>query len=152
MRRPATRPSGRRTCILVVAIGGALVLAACTQTAVMEPGLDEREVLVPGGDPVVGRGLLIAYNCMTCHTIPGIRGPETYVGPPLDEWAKREYIAGNLSNTPENLIAWIVNPQSIEPGTVMPTLGVTPEEARDMSAYLYLPDEEAERMVQPWQR
>jgi cytochrome c1 len=109
-------------------------------------------VLVPGGDPLVGHALLIDYNCMTCHTIPGVRGPETYVGPPLPEWAKHEYIAGNLPNTPDNLVDWIVNPQAIEPGTVMPTLGVTPEEARDMAAYLYLPDAEKERFMEPWDR
>lgn len=138
---------GKRLLILTTALGGALVLAACGQAVRGEP-----EVLVPGGDPLVGRAALIAYNCMTCHTIPGIRGPESYVGPPLTAWARREYIAGNLPNTPENLIAWIVNPQAIEPGTVMPTLGVSTDEARDMAAYLYLPDEEAERMVQPWDR
>jgi cytochrome c1 len=59
------------------------------------------------------------------------------VGPPLDAWAEREFIAGSLPNEPDALIDWIVNPQAIEPGTAMPTLGVTPEEARDMAAYLY---------------
>jgi cytochrome c2 len=131
-RRGAGTDGRGRALILILSLGGALVLAACGQLAG-----GELEVEVPGGDPVAGRAALIAYNCMTCHAIPGIRGPESYVGPPLTAWAKREYIAGTLPNTPEQLIAWIVNPQAIEPGTVMPTLGVTPEEARDMAAYLY---------------
>jgi cytochrome c1 len=60
------------------------------------------------------------------------------VGPPLSDFARRTYIAGNLFNTPDNLVAWIRSPDSVEPGTVMPTLGVTEQEARDISAYLYL--------------
>ena len=51
--------------------------------------------------------------------------------------ATREFIAGNLPNEPEHLVDWIVNPQAIEPGTAMPTLGVSPDEARDMAAYLF---------------
>lgn len=33
---------------------------------------------------------------------------------------------------------WIRSPDEIRPGTVMPTLGVTEAEARDIAAYLYL--------------
>jgi cytochrome c2 len=117
---------------LAVALVCAVVLVACGTDAVGQP-----TVTVPDGDPVVGRTLLKTYACVTCHAIPGIRGPETYVGPPLTAWAEREYIAGNLANEPEALTDWIVNPQAIEPGTAMPTLGVSPKEARDMAAYLY---------------
>jgi cytochrome c2 len=118
--------------VLAVTLGSALLLAACGRLGTTAPAIE-----VPGGDPIVGKALLQQYPCLTCHTIPGLRGPKTYVGPPLDAWAEREYIAGNLTNEPDHLIAWIVNPQAIEPGTVMPTLGVSPEEARDMAAYLY---------------
>lgn len=117
---------------LIVALGCAVVLVACGANAVGQP-----VVAVPDGDPVVGKALLETYACVTCHTIPGVRGPESYVGPPLNAWAEREYIAGNLVNEPDNLVEWIVNPQAIEPGTAMPTLGVSPEEARDIAAYLY---------------
>ena len=150
MQHTGRRSTPTKPLILSATLASALLLAACTRTASPQPGIIAQERVVPGGDPLVGRALLVEYNCMTCHLIPGIRGPETYVGPPLTAWAKHEYIAGNLPNTSENLVAWIVNPQAIEPGTVMPTLGVSPDEARDMAAYLYLPDEEAEGMVQPW--
>ena len=60
------------------------------------------------------------------------------VGPPLTDFAQRSYIAGTASNTPNNLAAWIRRPDSVEPGTVMPTLGVSEQEARDISAYLLL--------------
>jgi hypothetical protein len=59
------------------------------------------------------------------------------VGPPLTSFANRSYIAGQLVNSPDNLIRWIMDPQGVEPGTAMPDLGVIPEVARDMAAYLY---------------
>ena len=71
------------------------------------------------------------------HKIPGVRGAEGMVGPPLTMFAHRAYIAGRLSNQPENLVRWIQNPQDVDPETAMPDLGVIPGVARDMAAYLY---------------
>lgn len=93
--------------------------------------------LVPGGDMARGRLLMRDYGCHTCHVIPGVPGADSLVGPPLTAWAERQYIAGNLPNTPNELVAWLQNPQAIEPNTAMPNLGATAQEARDMSAYLY---------------
>lgn len=92
---------------------------------------------VEDGDVDQGRQLLYDYGCGACHTIPGVPGASTQVGPPLNNWSQRHYIAGSLPNTLNNLISWIVNPQGVEPGTAMPILGVNQEEARHMSAYLY---------------
>jgi cytochrome c len=49
----------------------------------------------------------------------------------------RQYLAGRLPNTPDNMARWIQHPQSISPGNVMPELGVGDAEARDIVAYLY---------------
>ncbi|GAB4515309.1 MAG: hypothetical protein OHK0046_18590 [Anaerolineae bacterium] len=92
---------------------------------------------VPDGDVETGRQLLIEYGCGSCHSIPGIPQANALVGPPLDDWSQRRYIAGSLPNTLENLMGWLINPQAIEPGTAMPNLGVNQAEARHMSAYLY---------------
>jgi cytochrome c1 len=46
-------------------------------------------------------------------------------------------VAGRLPNVPEPLVRWIVDPPAVKPGTPMPNLGVTPEDARHMAAYLY---------------
>lgn len=92
---------------------------------------------MPGGDPARGELVLRDYGCHSCHVIPGVRGANALVGPPLTAWSKRHYIAGTLSNTPENLIQWLQYPQTVEPGTAMPNLGVTEQDARDMGAYLY---------------
>lgn len=77
------------------------------------------------------------YGCGACHTIPGIRAADGLVGPPLVRFAERAFIAGQLPNTPENLVRWITNPQEVEPGTAMPDLGVSEEEARSMATYLH---------------
>jgi cytochrome c1 len=46
-------------------------------------------------------------------------------------------IAGELPNSPDNLARWIQNPKSVEPGTAMPDLGLTTDQAQDVAAYLY---------------
>ncbi|MGH7719090.1 MAG: c-type cytochrome [Gemmatimonadaceae bacterium] len=89
------------------------------------------------GNPELGTVLMQRYGCNSCHVIPGVRGANGNVGPPLTMWGERHFIAGEVLNTPVNLIAWIVDPQAIEPGTVMPALGVTPEHALHIAAYLY---------------
>lgn len=107
-------------------------LAGCRRA-----GSVERRVVIPGADAERGRVLAENYGCTACHIIPGVGGPGGTVGPPLVVWSRRVYIAGEAPNTPEYLIKWLENPQSIEPGTAMPMLGVSPRDARDMAAYLY---------------
>ena len=108
-----------------------LFLAACSTQSTAPAQV------VAGGDPQRGALAIRAYGCGTCHRIPGIAGADAMVGPPLDNWAERHYIAGAWPNQPELLIEWIRFPQAIEPGNAMPNMGVTEQEARDISAYLY---------------
>ena len=89
------------------------------------------------GNPRQGKQLIVHYGCAACHVIPGIRNARGLVGPPLYDFADRTMIAGELPNTPVNLIRWIENPPGIEPKTAMPDLGVTPPQASDIAAYLY---------------
>jgi mono/diheme cytochrome c family protein len=91
--------------------------------------------LAAEGDPARGRIQLRAYGCNGCHVIPGA-GSGT-VGPPLDRFAERHYIAGSLVNAPRQLVEWIVAPETFRPDTAMPNLGVTQQDALDMAAYLY---------------
>ena len=94
-------------------------------------------VAFTGGDPNRGRQALARYGCTTCHIIPGIAEANGLIGPPLDRFASRAYVAGVLPNTPENLVAWILNPPAIDPLTAMPAPGISEAEARDAAAYLY---------------
>ena len=58
-------------------------------------------------------------------------------GTSLERIASRVYIAGQLINEPNAMIAWIRDPRHLRSPTAMPTLGVTEEEGRDIAAYLY---------------
>jgi cytochrome c len=42
-----------------------------------------------------------------------------------------------ISNTPDNLVQWIVSPQSFSPQSAMPATGITEAEARDVATFLY---------------
>lgn len=77
-----------------------------------------------------------SYGCGSCHTIAGINDASGVVGPKLSHMATRRYIAGRLPMTTENLETWIEHPQQIAPGVLMPDMHVTPQDARDIAAYL----------------
>ena len=84
-----------------------------------------------------GRRLIASYGCGSCHSIPGVPGADAMAASPLNCFYERTYIAGRLANTPQNLTKWIQNPQLVEPGTAMPNLGISQEEADEIAAYLY---------------
>lgn len=109
----------------------ALLLAACNRYEKSE------DAALTGGDADRGKDAILRYGCTACHSIPGIRGPRGMVGPPLDHMVQRGFIAGKYQNTPQNLTQWLQNPQAMDPNNAMPNLGVTPDDAKDITAYLY---------------
>ena len=113
-------------------VGMLFVLSACSGMP------HEQEVRrLTGGDPYRGRDLIRGYGCDSCHTIPGIHTADANVGPPLVNVARRVYLAGHIENTPANMMQWIQHPQAFDQKTAMPEMGVTPEDSRDITAYLY---------------
>jgi cytochrome c2 len=84
-----------------------------------------------------GAKLIQSYGCGGCHEVPGVDGAQGVVGPPLQKFGRRVYVAGMVRNTPDNLMNWLKDPQGIVPGNAMPNLGVNDRDARDMAAYLY---------------
>jgi cytochrome c len=91
---------------------------------------------VTAGEPERGRRLVRTYGCHTCHDIPGVPGAAGKVGPPLGGIGTRVSLAGELPNTPDDLVTWIRHPQEIAPGSLMPDMGVGEQDARDIAAYL----------------
>jgi cytochrome c oxidase subunit 2 len=66
-----------------------------------------------------GRSLFRDQKCVMCHTIRGHDAPGI-IGPDLTHFGSRTTVAaGLLDNTPENLAAWISDPESIKPGNIM---------------------------------
>lgn len=90
-----------------------------------------------GADVERGRAALERFECGACHEIPGVRGPTSMVGPPLDGFGRRVQLAGRFPNRPEVLVRWIVDPPSLKADTAMPGVGVSENDARDIAAYLY---------------
>ena len=117
-----------RVFTVTVAVVSAM-LAACGEDAPVRQ--------VAGGDAVQGKRLIEQYQCGSCHAVPGVPAAVSTAGPPLSGIGKRSYIAGRLPNLPQNLVAWLIDPPTHKPGTMMPNLGVSEVEARHMAAYLY---------------
>jgi len=92
---------------------------------------------VTGGDARRGVEVIRQFGCGGCHTIPGVAAANGVVGPPLMFFSRRTYIAGELANTPDNLVRWVMDPPAVEPRTAMPKLGLNDQQARDVAAYLY---------------
>lgn len=118
------------------AIAVLAVLAAVTVGCEIDPPTARRA----DADDVsarLGEEAFRQYGCITCHTIPGVKGADGVVAPPLTAFSQRAYVAGNLVNTRENLARWIRDPQEVEPGTAMPDLGVSEADAANMAAYLH---------------
>jgi cytochrome c2 len=120
---------------LVAACVFACALAALTSCQQAE--LERKAEAMTGGSPQRGKAAIVKYGCATCHTIPGVEGATALVGPNLDQVASRMYVAGVLTNTPDNMIRWVQRPRDVDPLTAMPNLGVTDQDARDIVGYLY---------------
>lgn len=122
-----------RTICVGLVIVLAFCLAACSGqvNGVPEPR-DSTKSMVDNG-----RRLIAKYGCGACHTIPGVPGADATVAPALNNFYERTYISGQVPNTWNNLMEYIETPEKIEPGTVMPDLGVNADEARAIAAYLY---------------
>lgn len=120
-----------KTIVLVTLCSLVLVFSGCSNSRL------EHAARVTGGNPVKGREDVVRYGCPACHEIPGIPTADSRVGPSLQNIVAREYLAGQLPNTPNNMTRWIRMPQEIRPNSAMPDVGISDEEARDITAYLY---------------
>lgn len=83
-----------------------------------------------------GRAAIERVQCGACHEIPGIDWPRGRLGPSLTGRNEDGLIAGALPNTPENLARFVRNAPAAKPGSTMPPMPLSPEEAHDVAAYL----------------
>ena len=88
------------------------------------------------GDPARGAALIRQVGCGACQIIPGVPGARGLVGPPLDHMSRWIFIAGLLRNSPENMVRWIMHPQSVVRGNAMPEMALSRTQAADIAAYL----------------
>jgi cytochrome c2 len=97
-------------------------------------------LLVPfaahAADPFAQAKGVMSAQCSSCHVIPGVPGAFGDIGPSLKGVAKRPMIAGKLPNNTANMVHWLMHPQQVSPGTAMPELGLTSDQAGQIAAYL----------------
>jgi mono/diheme cytochrome c family protein len=91
----------------------------------------------PTAEEALGRDLVEAHGCGTCHVIPTVEGADGLTGPPLTAMARQAYVAGVLPNTPEALARFVMDPQAVDPRSAMPDLGLDAGEAAAIAAFLY---------------
>ncbi|WP_229217589.1 c-type cytochrome [Massilia forsythiae] len=127
--------------VLPSVLACAFLLAACK-----EPGAQPGNAAPGGaatvqagtalGDAATGKRLMAQYQCGACHAIPGVQGAGGGAGPSLEHMGSLSYIAGRIPNNGGNMVAWLRDPPALKPGTPMPALGLSEQEARHMAAYL----------------
>lgn len=117
------------------------ITAIVTLLAVVACGTTQRLVDIraeeTGGSIQRGEEIARMNGCMWCHTVDGNIGTSNGIGPDLNGWPETRLIAGQVENQPENLIQFLMNPQSVAPGSGMPSVGLTEDEARDVASWLY---------------
>lgn len=75
-------------------------------------------------------------NCAECHAIRGTEA-EGELGPDLTHLGSRRTLAaGIMPNNRGHLAGWIINPQNIKPGNLMPSTDLTGPELQELLAYL----------------
>ncbi|HLH24418.1 MAG TPA: c-type cytochrome [Chloroflexota bacterium] len=90
------------------------------------------------GNPTTGRQLFSAKGCGGCHTLYGLAGAAGVAGPNLTNVTLRPTLAGEtLPMSPDTLTRWLLDPSALKPDARMPRLGLTTQEAQDLTAFLY---------------
>ena len=78
----------------------------------------------------------MTYSCSSCHSIGGTSA-HGRIGPDLTHLGTRETLAaGRLQNTPQQLSAWLHDPDEFKPGSHMPNLQLTDEQRGTIVQYL----------------
>lgn len=112
----------------------AISLNACSPTELQHERVDAASVRK-------GREAVERLGCGACHALPGIAWPSGRVGPSLHGFANRAMIAGQLPNRPDILARFVRDAPALVPGTAMPEIEMTLEEADAITAWLQSLDE-----------
>ncbi|MCU1272050.1 MAG: cytochrome c oxidase, subunit [Acidobacteriaceae bacterium] len=87
-------------------------------------------------DASQGQRVFETTACINCHTVAGTAANGRF-GPDLTHLMSRDTIAaGAAKNTPESLRQWILNPDSIKPGSLMPAMQLSDQDLVALTAYL----------------
>ena len=98
----------------------------------------QQQVPAEPSDPMVkeGQQAFLGSACVVCHTVRGTNASGD-LGPDLTHLASRRTLAaGTLENNRGNLAGWILDPQSIKPGNLMPATNLAPDQLHAILDYL----------------
>jgi cytochrome c oxidase subunit 2 len=85
---------------------------------------------------IQGEQIFMQMSCVSCHAINGTMA-HARVGPDLTHLESRGQIgSGIVDDTPQNLEAWLRDPQAVKPGVEMPNFQFTPDQVTKLAAYL----------------
>jgi cytochrome c oxidase subunit 2 len=97
---------------------------------------DQRKPAVDGAAVRAGRDLFLSQTCVNCHRVRGTTAAGTYA-PDLTHLMSRQTLAsGAVPNTEEQLRKWLVDPQRIKEGCLMPAFGLSEEQVDLLVKYL----------------
>jgi cytochrome c oxidase subunit II len=83
-----------------------------------------------------GQRIFETTACINCHTVAGTAANGRF-GPDLTHLMSRDTIAaGAADNTADNLRRWILNPDAIKPGSLMPAMQLSDQDLVALTAYL----------------
>lgn len=83
-----------------------------------------------------GKALFESKSCALCHAVQGTLAQGGHAPDLTHLGARRTLAAGTLANTPQQLAAWIADPQKYKPGANMPATPLSPEDLQALVAYL----------------
>jgi cytochrome c oxidase subunit 2 len=88
------------------------------------------------GAPSKGEDVFRKEACGNCHAVAG-RGFDGRAAPDLTHLASRSTLGAGVSDqTPQDLRAWLRDPQSVKPGCRMPDFKLTDGQVSDLVAFL----------------
>jgi cytochrome c oxidase subunit 2 len=83
-----------------------------------------------------GQQIFLGSACVYCHAIEGTSASGV-IGPDLTHLASRNRLgAGVIPNTRGNLAGWIIDPQGIKPGNLMPPMYLEGDDLQALLIYL----------------
>ncbi|MEA2560657.1 MAG: cytochrome c oxidase subunit [Acidobacteriota bacterium] len=98
----------------------------------------QRQSSAPPRTPqqALGKYLVERLPCANCHTVRGTQASGR-LGPDLTHLASRRTLAaGTMPNNRGHLSGWLLDPQSVKPGSLMPPTAMSSESLQAVLAYL----------------
>lgn len=81
---------------------------------------------------------IFSQSCASCHAVEATPDTKDMQGPNLANFGNRNKLAAAiLDNDRESLKDWIMNPQDIKPGNLMPDLNINDQQAEALAEYLH---------------